>query len=64
MNSQTQRFRPEQVERLVTKLAEDVQSAVGGRGFPAKLIQTAVTVLSNDKTVSSEKWERVCVQLY
>ncbi|KAL0053447.1 hypothetical protein WJX82_005855 [Trebouxia sp. C0006] len=52
------RSRPEQIERIVSRLAEDVHSAVGGRAFPAKLIQTAVTVLSNDKAVSSEKWER------
>ena len=44
---------------MVTKLAEDVYNAVGGRVFPAKLVQTAVAVLSNDKAVSSEKWERV-----
>lgn len=60
MSSQPQRSRPQQIERFVTQLAEDVHSAVGGRVFPAKLVQTAVTVLSNDKAVSSEKWERVC----
>lgn len=59
MSAQHQQSRPEQIERLVTKLAEDVYNAVGGRVFPAKLVQTAVTVLSNDKAVSSEKWERV-----
>ncbi|DBA91460.1 hypothetical protein WJX77_003506 [Trebouxia sp. C0004] len=58
MSFQAQRSRPEQIERIVSRLAEDVHSAVGGRAFPAKLIQTAVTVLSNDKAVSSEKWER------
>ena len=57
----SQRSRPEQVERLVTRLAEDVHSTIGGRAFPAKLIQTAVSVLSNDKAVSSEKWDRVCL---
>lgn len=59
MNTPAQRSRPEQIERIVTRLAGDVHAAVGGRAFPAKLIQTAVTVLSNDKAVSSEKWERV-----
>lgn len=59
MSSQNHRSRPEQIERLVTQLAEDVHSAVGGRVFPAKLVQTAVTVLNNDKAVSSEKWDRV-----
>ena len=59
MSSQPPRSRSQQIERLVTQLAEDVRSAVGGRVFPAKLVQTAVTVLSNDKAVSSEKWERV-----
>lgn len=59
MSAQQQRSRPEQIERFVTKLAEDVHNAVGGRVFPAKLVQTAVAVLSNDKAVSSEKWERV-----
>ena len=59
MSSQPQRSRPQHIERFVTQLAEDVHSAVGGRVFPAKLVQTAVTVLSNDKAVSSEKWERV-----
>lgn len=58
MSAQQQRSRPEQIERFVTKLAEDVHNAVGGRVFPAKLVQTAVAVLSNDKAVSSEKWER------
>lgn len=62
MSFQAQRSRPEQIERIVSRLAEDVHSAVGGRAFPAKLIQTAVTVLSNDKAVSSEKWERVSVR--
>ncbi len=62
MSFQAQRSRPEQIERIVSRLAEDVHNAVGGRAFPAKLIQTAVTVLSNDKAVSSEKWERVGVR--
>ncbi len=62
MSSQPQRSKPEQVERLVTRLADDVHSVIGGRAFPAKLIQTAVSVLSSDKAVSSEKWERVCVE--
>ena len=59
MSSHAQRPRPEQIEKLVTKLAEDVHSAVGGKPFPAKLIQTAVSVLSSEKAVSTEKWERV-----
>ena len=59
MSGHAQRPRPEQIEKLVTKLAEDVHNAVGGKPFPAKLIQTAVSVLSSEKAVSTEKWERV-----
>ena len=62
MSGQLQRSRPEQIEKLVTKLAEDVQATVGGKPFNARLIQTAVSVLSSEKAVSTEKWERVIAE--
>lgn len=59
MSSDTARIKRGQIDRLVTLLAQDVHSHVGGRGFAPKLIQTAVNVLSKDVATSQDKLDRV-----
>ena len=53
-----------QIDRLVTSLVQDVHNDIGGRVFPPKLIQTAVSVLSKHAKVSHDKLERVSMASY
>lgn len=59
MSSDSSRARRGQIDRLITLLAQDVNSHVSGRGFAPKLIQTAVNVVSKDVATSQDKIERV-----